>query len=280
MQPRTIGNSLHAISTASVLAYTIAVIRHAKPGAGVFDEEWVEHGFCVINKDVPYWNSHDLCLYFDTVLVAIGLLIYNSLKGMQVPVMKNADDYMLFRLLGHLGHGIAHGFIAVKYREDNFEGTQNITLMERVQQGDEGGTIHLVVKAAVGVGFWCGLMKGVAPSLTPKNLVTLSFLAAYCQLHVRDTLAFGYVNAVLTVMSAYMQIMLPSEKKEYSYALFSVISLVLSIIPWIEAMACQSVASKFGGHLIFDVTIPVGVTAAYIASYRHYSGKGKGMKVL
>ena len=43
-------------------------------------------------------------------------------------------------------------------------------------------------------------------------------------------------------------------------------------------------ASKLGGHLIFDVAIPIGVMAmvAYLSSFRHYSLslKDKGVKSL
>ena len=40
-------------------------------------------------------------------------------------------------------------------------------------------------------------------------------------------------------------------------------------------------ASKLGGHLIFDVAIPIGLMVAYTCSYRHYYPlKDKGMKSL
>ena len=70
----TIGNALNAFALVSVLAFTAAAVFYATPGSTFFDEEWVRHGFCVSNPEVPYWNSHDLCLYGDTMLVAIGLI--------------------------------------------------------------------------------------------------------------------------------------------------------------------------------------------------------------
>ncbi|KAL7525543.1 hypothetical protein ACHAWF_001410 [Thalassiosira exigua] len=278
MQPSTIGNWLCAASSAIVLAYTAAAILLAKPGLGFFDDEWVEHGFCVINRDVPYWNSHDLCLYCDVALVAIGFLVRKSLGGgvaRAAPAMERADEVMRSSLLGHLGHGIGHGFIAAKMRSDN-----NIEGVELGLDGSDPG--WQMARAILGPGFWCGLLKGVVPSsMSGRQLVALSVAVDYVgRSYVPKNLGFGYVNAVLALVSACKSATIPEEEKGYSYAAFSAVGLVLSIIPWIEAMACQSVASKLGGHLIFDVAIPVGVTAAYVASWRHYSGKGKEAKVL
>ena len=285
MEPKTVGNGIYALSTSLVFAYTFAVIKYAKPPDGesttIFDQEWLEHGFCVINQDIPYMNSHDLCLYVDTVLVAMGLLMHHKLKG-KIQAMKSSDDLLLFNMLGHLGHGIAHGFIGAEFRKEGFEGAQHGTYMERVERGDEGGMIELIIKAIALFGFWCGLLKGVAPSLSMKQLTVLSLLVGYIHLYVPDILVFGYVNAVLTVLNTCVQLNLPTEMKEYSYVAYSLVSLVLSIIPWVEATACQSIASKLGGHLIFDVAIPIGVMVAYLSSFRYYSLslKDKGMKSL
>ena len=284
MDTKTLGNGIYALSTSLVFAYTFAVILYAKPDTGstLFDQEWLEHGFCVINQDIPYMNTHDLCLYVDTVLVAMGLLMHRKLKGtIKHQAMKSSDDLLLYNMLGHLGHGIAHGFIGAKYREEGYKGAQYGTYMDRVARGDEGGMIELTIKGIALLGFWCGLLKGVAPSLTMGKLFVLSLLVGYSHLHVPDILAFGYVNAVLTVLNTYIQVSLPTEMKEYSYVAYSLVGLVLTIIPWIEATACQSVASKLGGHLIFDVAIPIGVMVAYTCSYRHYYPlKDKGMKSL
>lgn len=83
METKTVGNGIYALSSTLVFAYTFVVIKYAKPGESttIFDKEWLEHGFCVINQDIPYMNSHDLCLYVDTVLVALGLLMHHKLKG-------------------------------------------------------------------------------------------------------------------------------------------------------------------------------------------------------
>lgn len=274
IQLNKIGNAFHAFSSLSVLAYTITVMLFAKPGSGIFDSEWVEHGFCVVQKDVPHWNSHDLCLYFDTILVAIGLLIYQSLKGMPNPAMKSADEMMIFNLLGHLGHGIAHGFIATKYRGDDvdFAGAQHISHIDMlVGGGEEINQIEIVKHAVIGAGFWFGMLRGIVPTLGMTALTIASVSAYLGRLFVRDILGFAYVQAVIAVAFTSTQLMLPKEKKDFCYAAFAASSLVLSIIPWVESTACQNVAAKVGGHLIYDVSIAVLLIAAYTASWFHYS---------
>mmetsp|Transcript_14240 Transcript_14240/g.25726 ORF Transcript_14240/g.25726 Transcript_14240/m.25726 type:complete len:256 (+) Transcript_14240:507-1274(+) len=157
--PNKLGNACHAISSASTLAYTAATFFFAKPGSKLFDDEWVQHGFCVIQQDIPYWNTHDLCLYFDVILVALGLLVYRSLRGVPTPEMKYADEMMLFNMLGHLGHGIAHGFIGATFRSgSDGMGAQNNTGMERLAMEED----HMknVKHVFIGVGFWIGLPTG------------------------------------------------------------------------------------------------------------------------
>ena len=208
MEPKTLGNGIYAFSTSLVFSYTFAVIKYAKPlgGSNIFDQEWLEHGFCVINQDIPYMNSHDLCLYVDTVLVALGLLMHHKLKGnIDHQAMKSSDDLLLFNMLGHLGHGIAHGFIGAEFRKEGFEGAQHGTYMERAERGDEGSMIEMMIKAIALFGFWCGLLKGVAPSLSTKQLMLLSLLVGYVHLHVPSILIFGYVNAVLTVLNTLIE---------------------------------------------------------------------------
>lgn len=81
----------------------------------------------------PYWNSHDMCLYVDTIMAAVVGVLYFALKkspGMDSGTLSSVlcffdiswlESYSLFsfvrtanmlvkgNILGILGHGIAHG---------------------------------------------------------------------------------------------------------------------------------------------------------------------------
>lgn len=270
MKSKNVGDACLAIAAASVLAYTIAALLYAKPGSGFFDGEWIHDGFCVIRKDIPYWNSHDLCLYFDVVLVVIGLAIYQLLKGSPHKAMKAADEMMVFGMLGHLGHGIAHGFIASEYRSGGQRDSRQTFTFERMVDGQDDAA-QICKLALGGVAFWCGLLKGVLPKFSMTKLSVLAFFVWVGGLFVREVLAFSYVQAVINAAFIGAQLVLPEEEKGYTYAAFAVSTFVLSMIPWVESTACQTVASKFGGHLIYDVAIPTLLTTSYCTSWKYYS---------
>ncbi len=282
MQPHILGNVLHVISFVSVLAFGITAMLFAKPGSKFFDSEWVEDGFCIIQKDTPYWNSHDLCLYFDMILAAIGILIHQLLKGMSIPAMKDADQSIFFNMLGHLGHGLAHGFLAAQYRSDNdnYAGMQHISLIEKFLQEEDAHLMRMEIlkHASMALLFWFAILKGVVPTISVSKLALSSILAYISGLFVTDVLTFAHIQLILSVSFSWSQLMLPMEKKDFSYAAFSVSSLIINIIPWIESTTCQGIAGQMGGHLIFDVSIPVSLIAAYCASWYHYYSVEKTTK--
>lgn len=267
------GDICNSISAVSVFAYTVAAFLYASPQSKVqfFDEEWIQYGFCVIQPDVPYWNSHDLCFYFDTLFVIVGLFIYKSCKGLKSPGddMKAADELIFFNLLGHFGHGIAHAFIAAGFRKGGIDNEIQFSLMRRYRNGEEN--LNIMLFLLVGVGFWIGLLKGIMPKVSTRIVVFLAIPVAIGGLFVNSILGFAYVQAVLTVAFLSTQLTLPKEKKTFVYASFAASYVAVALVPWVESMACKSVASKLGGHLIFDVSIPVALITSYLASWHHYS---------
>ena len=270
--PDKVGNACNSIALASVLAYTVATFLYAKPGSTFFDDDWVQHGFCVIQKDIPYWNSHDLCLYFDIVLVALGFVVYFSLRGVPHPQMKYADEMMVSNLLGHLGHGVAHGFIGAKYRSGDDVTAQYITGIEQLAKEDD--QMKIIKRVLVGCVFWFGLMRGVVPrAKASSGTIAILAIAIYVigELFVTDVLGFAYVQAVIAVAFASTQLTLPKEEKDIVYGAFALASVPISFIPWIESTSCRNIASKLGGHLIYDISIPTLLTAGYYYAWNHYS---------
>lgn len=277
----TYGNAMQAVSVASTFAYTVLVILFAKPGSEIFDEQWVEDGFCIVNKEIPYWTSHDLCLYLDVVLVLIGWRIYSRLSGSS-PEMKAMDDLMKFNLMGHLGHGAAHGFIAYHlYRtpsdrtDEMAAGSRNT--LENFLQVD---TMLLIPGIWLFLAFWFGLLRGVIPKGSNRTIALLTVLVSTGQLFVKEVFSFGYVQAVLAIAFTISQVGLPAKEKEFSYLATSTASVAVSLVPWVEALACQSLASKLGGHLIYDASIPICLGGSYVASWLHYSKGNKRRKQL
>ena len=67
-------------------------------------------------------------------------------------------------------------------------------------------------------------------------------------------------------------------EKKFDYCALSVASMAISLVPWIESMACESVASKFGGHLMYDLSIPIFFMVAYVTSWIHLNKHSNGIK--
>merc|ERR1739848_673944 len=183
------------------------------------------------------------------------------------------DDMMRLNMLGHLAHGLAHGFFGAKIRSGDYAGARHTsTGMERLlSMKEEGGSIKMIVNILMVVLFWISMLKGILPKLSPRRVVLLAVLVYIGGLFAKDVLSFAYIQAVLTVASVSTQMILPREEKHFAYAAFAASSVPLSILPWIESTRCQDLASKLGGHLMYDVAIPTFLTAAYYLSWRHYS---------
>ena len=65
--------------------------------------------------------------------------------------MQISDELMLFNLLGHLGHGIVHGFISAMYHSDSDGvGAQHITGIEQLTMEED--QIENVKQVFIGIG--------------------------------------------------------------------------------------------------------------------------------
>lgn len=134
----------------------------------------------------------------------------------------------------------------------------------------EEDQIEILKHIFIGIGVWFGVLKAILVKVSNRKIAISAIIASIGGLFVTDVLGFAYVQAVIVVANASTQFTLPKEEKEFVYAANALIAVPISIIPWIESTACQTIASKVGGHLIYDVAIVTLLTAAYYASWRHY----------
>lgn len=285
LQYNHIGNACHVIYLTSTFLYIIAASLYSTPEYKIFDEEWIQHGFCVVQENVPYWNSHDLCMYSNVLLVIVGLIIRRFLRASSNgtaantennEVMKEADEFVLLNLMGHLGHGIFHGVIATRYRTPNgFEGGEYLQSSPYDKIFQNGG-FHYANKEFVQItlilfGLLFGLLNGVLPKVPLRVLTVLALIAATGALFVKLVIQFGYYQLVIISALSVTQLRFPKEKKDnFVYAVFALATIPLSIIPWFEGLMCRDVASKFGGHLMYDSAIGISIIVSYCIVWRHY----------
>jgi len=265
-----IGDACHIATLLNVFVYAFLVLKYAQPTkdstpstpSSIFDEQWQSQGFCIRNLDTPYWNSHDLCLYVDTILAAGLAVLYMALSDTPTEGMKKVNPLMKWQSLSVLTHGIAHGMISYGLRQN-----QACALLSRNAGATSAFSTH--TKLITGLVFWFPMIKSFLDQLNSAAVLALSLAVVLIgQTFVPDLYGFMYVQTVISIIFAYQQLLQKKEEKEhYAYMLFASITLPLSIIPWFESMACSQWFMSLGGHVLYDAAIPLLLSAAYVGCW-------------
>lgn len=241
-----------------------AVFHYDTPG--LFDDKWKADGFCVANKDAPYFNSHDMCFYFDTLGALVLFAAYKMLKD--YPGMSNANEHFKDQMLGVFAHGVGHFMIGKAMRDAS--GDEELDTVGGVAIEPTPFTI-----AATSI-FWIGLLKSATPDLTLTSTIPFALIAAYGQSMIPPKLGFTYVQTILLLGFACNKLAWPSEKKTFEYALFPIVTaLPLGAIAWAESTACSKGYEAVGGHLVYDAWIPIGILAYYVTCWTKAQKKVK-----
>jgi len=266
----TLGDLANGVILAVSLLYAATVIYFTQqPDQSFFDETWKQDGFCIQNKDVPYWSSFDKCLYVDTFFSVV--LAWMWYRWRNVEGMAKASELVPFVVLGTLGHGYAHGMEAAKFRRGEIE--------------EEGGAERSLWQDVVfGAIFWFPLLKAsLYNEMSNRNVAWLTVVVCAAGSKLRDEYGFTYVQTVLAMAYHVSQLLLPRKEKEQharEYLMLPVVTAVLPLITaWNEALFCQTYFRAAGGHVLYDASIILGFIAFYLDSYRYYTAQKKNKQV-
>jgi hypothetical protein len=201
------------ILNASIFAYTVVMHNDSK----IFDPVWQPDGFCVSNKDVVYWNSHDLCLYFDTVAAVLHGILFLALKDS--PGMGPANELVKFGILGVFGHGLGHGAISKAIRDgvtpesdSGFDALSKMTAMEAITR-----LFPFLL-------FWVFLLKASMPKTSLNVILPMTAVSTFFNILTPQRFGFTYVQTVLLLAFSVNQLLRPANEKDSpSYALYPVI---------------------------------------------------------
>lgn len=288
VQPSTtwsrIGDLTHLALILNASAFAYAVVMHNE--SDLFDPVWQPEGFCVANRDVPYMNSHDLCLYFDTIFALIHGLVYLGLRNQ--PGMDPANELVKFNIIGIMGHGLGHGAIAKGIRDginassssaedstssglSGFEIMQSLSFLEAIKT-----MIPYVI-------FWILLMKATMPTAKWSVVSLMTALSFVGNIFVPERFGFTYVQTVLLLAFSIHQLLRPSSEKGFAYALFPIIAgfpvskyycivgtavlmmccsmltpyfhVIVGVIAWIESTMCSKGVIDIGGHCKYRIGV-------------------------
>jgi len=259
-----VGDVFHVLTLINVFSYAFLVLKFAQPTSdskSIFDEKWQSQGFCVQNIDKPYWNSHDLCLYTDSIL-AIGVaILYMALCNTPTEGMKRVNPMMKWQSLSIFTHGIAHGMISYGLRQKQSGGV--------LSSASATSAFSKQTKLIMGLVFWFPMIKSFLDQWHSSLVFFLSLLVVLIgQTFVPDLYGFMYVQTVISIIFAWQQLQQKKHEKEhYAYMLFAFVTLPISIIPWFESMACSQWFMDYGGHVLYDASIPLFLSAVYVACW-------------
>eukprot|EP00457_Paulinella_chromatophora_P014327 gb/GEZN01014739.1/.p1 GENE.gb/GEZN01014739.1/~~gb/GEZN01014739.1/.p1 ORF type:complete len:278 (-),score=22.22 gb/GEZN01014739.1/:101-892(-) len=242
------------------LLYLFFMIAHAQHKLDVFSPAVTAEGFCISNKEKSFLvQSHALCLYADTVLALMLFLLsqYGPDLGKVVKETLSSSS------AATLGHGIAHGMIG--YSNSQKKPLGNIPTFYQYTLVHERAGLLLGAFA-----FWFVFFRAGVPRASLKLRCLLALPVGLVNLLlVPDRFGFTYVQTVILCAAALGELCRNDKKEEgieYTRRAW-VVSLPVGIVSWVEAFACESFLVKIGGHLWYDLSIPLSVFAYWLLMF-------------
>lgn len=254
------GNIVNAIALTNGLMFLLMIIAQERKWVNIISPAFLQDGFCVANKEYSvFLQSHALCFYVDTAFALILWLLYATCKN---SYHEDALEPIRMSVLPTFGHGCAHMSLAV------FGTPSSGTLWDRPQT-----TAELALRSLILIGMWYLFIRAILGT-KGGQLRVIILSSAYTLIHVffiPARFGFTYVQTMLVVTYSLYGI-LKEKKSEFYTATATFISLPVILVSWLEALACEAFYMHIGGHVWYDLTIPL----SYCAYFLYISGTGKG----
>lgn len=268
-QSRWLGDCINWAVLLNLLVYVLVVGANHYRIIDVLSPSFTSDGFCVSNKQHSiYVQSHALCLYGDSAFAALLLLITLLDKA---PHAARAVQTIRPHILGVVVHGAAHMFLAHK-----FENASPEWLSKPPQQRSPELSQALALFGVLWM-LWFAFMR----SFHGWSTTAVLFATGYTAFHftcVPGLFAFTYVNCLLILHNSLNNIFFLSNELDELYAATSLVAVPVSVIAWLEATQCEQLIRPIGGHLVYDLSIPVSILIlyAYVRSIPSEKPDGKG----
>ena len=263
---------MHSVDTAKLVIITLCLVflvmiaLHEASYLAVFSASYLADGFCVANKHLhPALQGHAIAFYGDALMalcmasmVKLGREQFELSEAALTPIAKN--------MISLFGHGCGHLFLAV-----------NASTMTGSSMVFENLTMSQQLLALIGLfPVWYGFMRDKRRSIK----VTCRFAMAHNSLQVfflPTRFFFTHVLMAVLLNSAVRWLSRdPREKTKY-YAMESwLVDVPIVLASFFEAFTCDAFLIRYGGHLWFDMVVPImfGVYFAILV----YTGDGKNKK--
>lgn len=252
------GDVAKLIIIALCLIFLGSVVLHDLGLLNAFSRSYLEDGFCVSNSESLLWSSHAISFYANT-LTALGmafLVCHARRSGLGepaiAPLMKNS--------LSLFGHGIGHLFLAVhtssgSSSDSSSSGSGAIS--------EEHSPVARFIMFVAFFPVWFAFMTDRRRSLVATLGFTLCHDALQTYL-LPQRFFFTHVLMAVLLGSAVRWIGRPRAEKNRYYALEAwLVDVPILLAAFGEALTCDGFLVRFGGHVWFDMVVPIGFTMYY-----------------
>eukprot|EP00992_Anisonema_acinus_P014622 TRINITY_DN937_c0_g1_i1.p1 TRINITY_DN937_c0_g1~~TRINITY_DN937_c0_g1_i1.p1 ORF type:complete len:304 (+),score=98.43 TRINITY_DN937_c0_g1_i1:43-912(+) len=243
-------NVLIIVNSLAFMAFVVLQTESAD-GTGMLSSLFSRDGICVSNQDKSvYVQSHALCFYLDTACVVVLLLWCRALRARGYAAA--ALDPVTSALFGMFLHGAAHMGVGL-----NGKMGHGGPVFQRYP--DPVGRLQAVGGMLL---FWCMVTIGQPLRMVRRGRLPLIVLVAVASwavhiLLVPERLEFTYVStSILMVFGISSLLVKGTDTRFYSGA--SLAMLPVGLVAWAEALLCESLLQPVGGHIWYDLSMPIG----------------------
>ena len=264
----TTGNAANLVVLAASLVYAGVVLVDSP----VLDGGWKEDGFCISQRDVDYWSSFDTCLYVDVFFSGVLMLMW--LNWRHKPGMARASELVPMVILSTVGHGAAHGHMALNLRADTGSNSTDVGNDESSSSSEnELATAAMWQIAAFICLFWFPLLKASLHKVNSGVVALLAVVVTTIHGMMPKQFSFGYVQTVVSIAFHTSQLLLSSNEKNCrEYATLAVTASIPVFTAWNEALLCTAYFKSAGGHMLYDASIILSFIAYYSDAYYFNTG--------
>lgn len=221
-----------------------------------FAHSYQANGFCVGHEDM---NIHGLCFVVNASLAALMYYIASPRAPVRLsapaaaPIRKNATSL--------LGHAVGHLFLALM---EHYEVGADQTF--EIFRGGNYSVLHStsqVVAFTVLLGVWYGFKRD-ARFRSTGVAVLLALIHNTLQFFIFPS-KFFFVHVLISVLgdSAVRGIWFRSNKDLYYDLEAWLVDVPILLMTFTESLGCDAFLLPYGGHLWFDMVVPVGFFVYY-----------------
>jgi len=244
------GDAAKWIVVALCLSFLGCIVLHEAGAMSSFSRSYLQDGFCVANKDTPLVSSHGISCYADmaTALGMLALVRVGRAKGLSeaavAPIAKNC--------LSLLGHGVGHLCLAIRTSGGGMAAFEGLSPAARVAM------------FAAFTPVWYAFMMDRRRSVA--STVGFTLFHNTIQTFLLPT-RFFFTHVLLAVLlgSAQRWLRRPRAEKTHYYAMEAwLVDVPILLAAFGEALTCDSFLIRVGGHVWFDMIVPIGFAVYFL----------------